>query len=401
APKAIGGRVVLEAMARRPGGFVAVWSSVNALFGGTAAGAYSAANAALAGLTAPDGVRLLTLHWSRWQDLGMSAGTAASDGEDRGAFAAARGFRTLPVADALASLEAALAMGVPALSIGLDGRHPAVRARSAQDAAPLLALAGFLVRRPGAAGGAPVHDAVSDRFDTPVSCALREVEALPRHGDGRIDTEALARQGGAVMAARARDPVETQLAGLWSELLHRPSPGPDDNFFTAGGHSLVAARLVYRVREVFGVDLPLRILFEAPTLAGMAAWIGAHLPTGEGTRQIPDCLVPVQPEGDKSALFCVHPAGGSPWCYLFLAEHLGRAQPVYGFQAPGLVDDKPPLTTVEAMARLYVEAMRVQQPEGPYRIAAWSSGGPVAFEMARVLEQAGERVATLAFLDCA
>ncbi len=400
APKAVGGRVVLEAMARRPGGFVAVWSSVNALFGGTAAGAYSAANAALAGLTAPDGVRLLCLHWSRWQDLGMSADTA-TDGEDYGAFAAARGFRTLPVADALASLEAALALGVPALSIGLDGRHPAIRARSAQVAAPLFGLAGFLVRRPGADMAAPAPEAVRDRFGTSAPCTLREVEALPRHGDGSIDTEALARHGGALVAARARDPVETQLAALWSELLHRPSPAPDDNFFTAGGHSLVAARLVYRVREVFGVDLPLRILFEAPTLAGMAGWISTHLPTGEGTRLIPDCLVPVQPEGDKPALFCVHPAGGSPWCYLFLAEHLGRTQPVYGFHAPGLVDDKPPLTTAEAMAQLYVEAMRAQQPEGPYRIAAWSSGGPVAFEMARVLEQAGETVATLAFLDCA
>jgi len=45
--------------------------------------------------------------------------------------------------------------------------------------------------------------------------------------------------------------------------------------------------------------------------------------------------------------------------------------------------------------------MRVRQPSGPYHVAAWSSGGPVAFEMARLLEESGERVATLAFLDCA
>ncbi|WP_341991078.1 SDR family NAD(P)-dependent oxidoreductase [Azorhizobium sp. AG788] len=399
AAKAVGARVVVEAMAQRSGGFVVLWSSVNALFGGADAGAYSAANAALAGLAAPDDVRVLCLHWSRWQDLGMSAGP----GDGAGAFAAARGFRTLPVADALASLEGAMAMGVSPLSIGLDGTRAAIRARLAHAPEPLFGLAGFVVPKPGRALAGPADDDVRDRFGTPVPCVFRVVEALPRAADGRLDTAALARHDGAALAGRARvrDAVEDQLAGLWSELLRRPNIAAEDNFFTAGGHSLVAARLVYRVREVFGVDLPLRVLFEAPTLSGMAGWIGAHLPQGAGTRQIPDCLVPVQPEGERPALFCVHPAGGSPWCYLFLADHLGRGQPLYGFQAPGLVDDKAPLTSVEEMAGLYVAAMRAQQPMGPYRIAAWSSGGPVAFEMARLLEAEGEVVATLAFLDCA
>lgn len=398
-PKAVGARALMEAMARRPGGFVVLWSSVNALYGGADAGAYSAANAALAGLEAMEGVRVLCLHWSRWQDLGMSAGTSA----EAGAFAAARGFRTLPVADALASLEAALGMGISPVSVGLDGTHAAIRARLARGAAPIFGLTGFLLSDPGAVLAAPANDDVCDRFGTPAPCLLRVVEALPRDADGRLDTAALARHGGAALAARARDRdgVEAQLAALWSELLQRPNIAPEDNFFTSGGHSLVAARLVYRVREVFGVDLPLRILFEAPTLAGMAGWIGTHLPQGAGTRQIPDCLVPVQPEGDRPPLFCVHPAGGSPWCYLFLADHLGRGQPVYGFQAPGLVDDKAPLTSVEEMAQLYVAAMRAQQPAGPYRLAAWSSGGPVAFEMARLLEAQGESAATLAFFDCA
>ncbi|MFG1320381.1 SDR family NAD(P)-dependent oxidoreductase [Xanthobacter autotrophicus] len=399
APKAVGARAVIESMGRRPGGFVVLWSSVNAIFGGAEAGAYAGANAALAGMEA-EGTRALCFHWSRWQDLGMS--TPAGGDTGAAEFAAARGFRTLPVEDALASFEAALALGISPLSIGLDGASPYVRARVRQPARPLQGLAGFVVPRSGAVLAAPANDDMPDRFGTPIPCPLRVLDALPRSADGSIDTEALACHDGAALAVEGgQDGVEAQLAAIWSALLKRPSIAPDDNFFTSGGHSLVAAGLVHRVREAFGVDLPLRILFEAPTLRGMARWIGANAPAPADRRPLPDCLVPVQPEGARPPLFCVHPAGGSPWCYLFLAEHLGRDQPLYGFQAPGLIDDAPPLSSVEEMARLYVEAMRVRQPSGPYHVAAWSSGGPVAFEMARLLEEGGERVATLAFLDCA
>ncbi|MDI4663602.1 SDR family NAD(P)-dependent oxidoreductase [Xanthobacter autotrophicus] len=403
APKAVGARVVIEAMARRPGGFVVLWSSVNAIFGGAEAGAYAAANATLAGMEAEgragEETRVLCLHWSRWADLGMSA-PAGADGAAE--FAAARGFRTLPVEDALASLDAALALGASPLSIGLDGASPFVRARVRQPARPLHGLAGFVVPRPGAAPAVSAHDEVRDRFGTPVPCPLRVLDALPRSADGAFDTAALSRHDGAALAVTGgQDEVEAQLAAIWRALLKRPAIAPDDNFFTCGGHSLVAAGLVHRVREAFGVDLPLRILFEAPTLRAMARWIGAHAPAEADRRPPSGCLVPVQPEGARPPLFCVHPAGGSPWCYLFLADHLGRDQPLYGFQAPGLIDDTPPLSSVEEMARLYVEAMRVRQPQGPYRVAAWSSGGPVAFEMARLLEASGERVATLAFFDCA
>ena len=67
-----------------------------------------------------------------------------------------------------------------------------------------------------------------------------------------------------------RTELEEELAGLWVEILKVERVGINDNFFDLGGHSLLATRLIFRLREHFNVDMPLRALFEAPTIATIA-----------------------------------------------------------------------------------------------------------------------------------
>ncbi|HSF40925.1 MAG TPA: amino acid adenylation domain-containing protein [Thermoanaerobaculia bacterium] len=111
-------------------------------------------------------------------------------------------------------------------------------------------------------------------------------------------------------------------------------------------------------------------------------------------------LVPIQPLGTRTPLFCVHALGGEVLTYYRLARELGTGQPVYGLQARPLEEHaEAPQAMIEEMAAGYLEAVRSLQPAGPYLLAGYSFGGVVAFEMARQLTLAGEEVALLALLD--
>jgi amino acid adenylation domain-containing protein len=106
------------------------------------------------------------------------------------------------------------------------------------------------------------------------------LEALPRTTDGRIDRTALivtsARETASVVAYVApRDSIEERLANVFSQMLRIEKVGVNDDFFALGGHSLVAMQLVNRIFTLMGTELPIRALFEAPTVAGLAARIKA------------------------------------------------------------------------------------------------------------------------------
>jgi len=126
----------------------------------------------------------------------------------------------------------------------------------------------------------------------------------------------------------------------------------------------------------------------------LAAWV-------EGTAPAPVelPLVRLREGGEKTPLFLIHPPGGSLGSYVHLARGFTRERVIYGLQAPGLEGEAEPLTTVEAMAECYMEAVRQVQPHGPYCLGGWSAGGFIASEMAQRWRVAGEEIGLLAMLD--
>ena len=117
-------------------------------------------------------------------------------------------------------------------------------------------------------------------FMVPASFVL--LAALPLNPNGKVDRRRLAalveeERTPVEEHVAPRTPVEEMLAGLWAELLSLPRVGIHQSFFEIGGHSLLATRLVSRVREAFGVEVPLRRLFDQPTVAGLAESLEAGL----------------------------------------------------------------------------------------------------------------------------
>jgi thioesterase domain-containing protein/acyl carrier protein len=252
-------------------------------------------------------------------------------------------------------------------------------------------------------------DALAGALRTHVAAALPEymvpsafvrLDALPLTPNGKLDRRALPAPSADAFAHQAYEApqgeLETTLAEIWSELLGVEQVGRHDSFFALGGHSLLALQMISRSRTALGFSIPMRTLFEAPTLAVLAQRVSAQDNVEDESFAV---VLPIQPHGNRPALFCVHPVSGLSWHYRGLASHLEADQPVYGLQARGLDGVSSLATTIEAMAVDYIQQMRRIQPHGPYYLLGWSLGGKVVHSMAVQLEQQGETVALLVVLD--
>ncbi|UUM20748.1 non-ribosomal peptide synthetase [Mycoavidus sp. SF9855] len=230
--------------------------------------------------------------------------------------------------------------------------------------------------------------------------AFIRLDALPLTPNGKLDRRALpvlsdedfARQ----IYEAPQGEIEIALAKIWSELLGLTPVSRHDNFFALGGHSLLAVRMMSRVNSILGIEITLRTLFEAPTVADLAQRL---MQPNSAQEDSFDVLLPIQPSGTRPPLFCIHPVLGISWSYIGLSQHLGKDQPIYGLQARGMNGSAPLPPSIDAMAADYIEQIRRVQPDGPYYLLGWSLGGNIAYSMATQLEQQGEKVALLALMD--
>ncbi|WP_395089172.1 amino acid adenylation domain-containing protein [Armatimonas sp.] len=253
-----------------------------------------------------------------------------------------------------------------------------------------------------------------------VPSVIIAVAALPLNASGKIDKKKLSThpssvEEGAAMRGTSGAGVGSEAAvgsveSLFAEALGLESVGPDDDFFALGGDSLKAIRLFARIAAEFGKRLPLSALFATPTPSGIASRLAPNTPlsspkegAGEWVQETRDSvrgtLVPLQPNGSRAPLFLIHHVQGIVVLYHDLAKHLGDEQPVFALEAAGIDGETEPHDSILAMAQDYASLIQRQFPDGPYRVAGFSSGGIVALEVARVLRNAGKVVEFVGMFD--
>lgn len=231
-----------------------------------------------------------------------------------------------------------------------------------------------------------------------VPAAYVTLAELPLTVNAKLNTRALpAPELSAYTAAAYVAPSsarEQQLAAIWQDLLQHERISVTANFFDLGGHSLNAVRLMSAIREATGEALPISLLFKAPTIRALASHIDQH---GE---RADESFVTLREGAARPALFVFHAAGGDVLCYQPLLRHLPPDVPVHGFHRRELPNQRVPmLLSIEQLAEQYLPRMLEQQPDGPFYLAGWSSGGLLALEIAHRLEQRGRSVAAVMLVD--
>ncbi|MEO7936384.1 MAG: amino acid adenylation domain-containing protein [Dokdonella sp.] len=244
-----------------------------------------------------------------------------------------------------------------------------------------------------------LRDHLADRLPAyMLPAAYVSLDRLPLTVSGKLDARALPEPDMDAYTGAdhvpPQTPLEQKLATIWQELLDHEQISVTANFFDLGGHSLNAVRLMSSIRDATGKALPISILFKAPTIRALAAQIESHMSAVE------ESFVTLREGGSKPPLFVLHAAGGDVLCYQPLLQYLDPDMPVHGLARSELPTQRvPAFKSVEQLADDYIARLLKHQPEGPYHLAGWSSGGLLVMEIASRLEQQGKKIATIALID--
>ena len=229
--------------------------------------------------------------------------------------------------------------------------------------------------------------------------AFVQLPRLPLNANGKLDRPALPQptvQEPDKIAAETspRTAKEILVREIWTEVLKAQPHSIHDNFFEVGGHSLLGMALIARLQKEFQRPIPVRWLFESPSVAGFAA----RLEAAEHNSEAPAAnrrhyLFELKPGNGKPPVFLLPGGFGGDEAYLYyarLAYHVGADYPFYGLRARSAEGEIAAHRRIQDMARDYLDEIRSLQAHGPYSLMGNCIGGALAYEIASQVQAAGE-----------
>jgi len=230
--------------------------------------------------------------------------------------------------------------------------------------------------------------------------------AIPRLANSKLDVRALAAMDEArVLSERAEavdaatpapiagDHISQTVARVWHQVLLVPVRAADEDFFDSGGDSLKAIAFVLELEQALGLEIPLTLINETPRFDQLCQALSDQRAPGSSP------LITLKDGDGSPPLFFIHGVGGNVVEILPAARRVTYSGAVIGIRARGVVRGEAPHTSIEAMAADYLEAIKERQPVGPYHLCGYSSGGLVAFEIARRLSDSGDAVGLVGLFD--
>lgn len=233
--------------------------------------------------------------------------------------------------------------------------------------------------------------------DHMIPAAFVTLPRLPTTPTGKVDRLSLpgladARPNVTASYYPPTDPLQVLLTEIWQECLNVSPVGANDDFYELGGDSILAMEMALQCEALLGRTVPEGALLEAPTVARLARLL---LERDPGVTQATS-LVQAGEAGRRLFFWHGDLNGGGAYCQP-LARHLGTQVEFIAVHPHGLSVPQIP-ASIEEMAIDRLQALRGVQPKGPYLLAGYCNGGLMAFEMARQLCEAGERVDFLAVI---
>jgi acyl carrier protein len=220
-----------------------------------------------------------------------------------------------------------------------------------------------------------------------IPSAFVQMKKIPRTPNGKVHREALPEPEihGTGEYEAPRGQVEEQLVRIYRELLAAEKVGVTDDFFALGGNSLKAIKLISQIHETFSIDISVVQIFKTPGIRELAPVLmeNRFIENKEETVTLLNSAKP-------GKIFAFPPAVGYSIAYTELARLLEN----YGFYAFNYIEKQG-----ENQMKIYLDTIREIQPEGPYILLGYSSGGRLCVKAAELLEKAGHVVSDIIILD--
>jgi amino acid adenylation domain-containing protein/non-ribosomal peptide synthase protein (TIGR01720 family) len=223
---------------------------------------------------------------------------------------------------------------------------------------------------------------------------------FPLSANGKLDRNALPLPHD-LANPQGRGPslgLETALAKLFSKVLGCDEVSAEDDFFALGGHSLLAMQLSAEIRKNLDIPVSVGQIMVSPSVEKLALLFSDKDAFNDPSHAGLGGILPIR-SGKGIGLFCINSASGFAWQYTGLIKHLKGQYPVHGLQSPRHDGAMADALDMADAASIYLETVKMIQPQGPYHLLGYSFGGNIAHALAVALQAAGEEVAFLGLLD--